>query len=485
MSVRTRVARAYYFLHHLWAIAIFRSWRILFFFALWATAVCIVNYHVHSLALQPTLLTVLGTVLGFVISFRTTTSYDRYNEARKLWVQVIYASRMFARTVWFHVPSNAIGVRVDPADETLLSECQAKTLLEKKTVINLLEAYAIAVKHYLRREDGIEYEDINPYVKFLPKYTLPSSISPHCGTMHHWPPKDENEAEKGQPGLECSRRATYPRHRAHQQDSSFTSGTTTFVSSNPHHSPENDSGWNTQTLLPAENPPDRSLTGLCTHIWRKICHTESSPRRPKSPKKERVDNVPLEISFYLSSYIAALEERNDNIHPKIEPPTMSLLHTSLCQLIEALTDMERIATTSVIYSKHLWLLTIIYCLLLPFQTLSTLGWLTVPGTVLACFMFFGFLVAGAEIENPFGYDKNDLNLKDFVHIIHEELHSMTSRPTPRPSEWVFCKDNNRLFPSCPKGEIVSPEEWLRRGSEGIYEALGSHVKNCGAHRRPA
>jgi len=31
-------------------------------------------------------------------------------------------------------------------------------MIEKKTVINLLEAFSVAVKHYLRGEDGIFYE---------------------------------------------------------------------------------------------------------------------------------------------------------------------------------------------------------------------------------------------------------------------------------------------------------------------------------------
>ncbi|KAI6032702.1 Bestrophin, RFP-TM, chloride channel-domain-containing protein [Pisolithus orientalis] len=324
--------------------------------------------------------------------------------------------------------TNATGV----TDKALLDKCQAKTLLEKKTVINLFEAYAIAVKDYLHREGGIEHKDIIDYVKFLPK--------------------TEKKQKRASRTLNAA--AALP----------------TRDTPHPLHPLENDSGGNTQDLLPAENPPDRLLTSLCTHVWRKICRAESSPRWPKPRKKERVDNVPLEISFYLSSYIASLEERNDIIHPKIEPPAISLLHTSLCRLIEALTDMERIATTSVIYSMHLWLLTLIYCLFLPFQTLSTLGWLTVPGTVLASFMFFGFLVAGAEIENPFGYDKNDLNLDELVQIIQKDLHSMSSPPTLRPSEWVFCKDNI-LFLSRQNDEIVSPEEWLRRGNEGIHKAV--------------
>lgn len=46
----------------------------------------------------------IGTVLGFVISYRTTSSFERYNEGRRLWSQIVLASRTYARTVWFHVP---------------------------------------------------------------------------------------------------------------------------------------------------------------------------------------------------------------------------------------------------------------------------------------------------------------------------------------------------------------------------------------------
>lgn len=46
----------------------------------------------------------VGTVLGFVISYRTTASFERYNEGRRLWSQIILASRQLARAIWFHVP---------------------------------------------------------------------------------------------------------------------------------------------------------------------------------------------------------------------------------------------------------------------------------------------------------------------------------------------------------------------------------------------
>lgn len=46
----------------------------------------------------------LGTVLGFVISYRTTSSFERYNEGRRYWSQIVFSTRTLARLIWFHVP---------------------------------------------------------------------------------------------------------------------------------------------------------------------------------------------------------------------------------------------------------------------------------------------------------------------------------------------------------------------------------------------
>ena len=43
------------------------------------------------------------------------------------------------------------------ADKTT-EEQAARSMIEKKSVINLLEAFAVSLKHYLRGEDGIFYE---------------------------------------------------------------------------------------------------------------------------------------------------------------------------------------------------------------------------------------------------------------------------------------------------------------------------------------
>ncbi|KAG2353035.1 Bestrophin, RFP-TM, chloride channel-domain-containing protein, partial [Suillus spraguei] len=136
------------------ATALFRCWHILIFFGAWSTAICVISRNVYNLAFQPTLITVFGTVLGFVISYRTTASFERYNEGRRLWSQIVLGSRTFARTVWLHIPDNAYPSAQALTDQQQ-EEYKAKTLIEKKSAVNLLEAFAVAVKHYLRDEDGI------------------------------------------------------------------------------------------------------------------------------------------------------------------------------------------------------------------------------------------------------------------------------------------------------------------------------------------
>jgi ion channel-forming bestrophin family protein len=158
---------------------------------------------------------------------------------------------------------------------------------------------------------------------------------------------------------------------------------------------------------------------------------------------------------------------------------------ALTQLVDALTGLERILTTPIpfSYSVHLWVVCTIYCFLLPFQIWTAFKWLTIPATAILSFIFFGFLVAGEEIENPFGYDKNDLNMDHFcANIVRSELAAITSTPAPDVGVWAFAPMNDRVFSACgvrgEKDELhdapAPPEEWVRRGEAVMREALAMY-----------
>lgn len=54
----------------------------------------------------------------------------------------------------------------------IFSDCSRLITDLSQTMLNLLEAYAVSVKHYLRGETGIHYEDLYHLVLFLPKVDI-------------------------------------------------------------------------------------------------------------------------------------------------------------------------------------------------------------------------------------------------------------------------------------------------------------------------
>ncbi|THU94951.1 UPF0187-domain-containing protein [Dendrothele bispora CBS 962.96] len=96
----------------------------------------------------------------------------------------------------------------------------------------------------------------------------------------------------------------------------------------------------------------------------------------------------------------------------------------LSTMEETLSALERILTTPLpfVYSVHICHTVCIYLFFLPFQLLCDFHYYTIPGVSIAAFIYLGLLAAGEEIEQPFGYDENDLDLDMFVReIIHVDV----------------------------------------------------------------
>ncbi|KAH9050217.1 UPF0187-domain-containing protein [Lactarius hengduanensis] len=499
------------FWHAVLATALFRCWHLLLFFGGWSTAICVISHTTKDLGIASTLLTVIGTVLGFVISYRTTSSFERYNEGRKYWSQIIFASRTLARLIWFHVPDT-----MDMGPDVPEKERKARVLVEKKTVLNLIDAFGVAVKHYLRAEEGIHYEDLYHTTKFLPTYALPAGMpsnvdlatelgSPksiafqqHQAAMQRRPSVGPRRGSfsggfnyrpsvtRGAPVSESAPHLPLPAtspggagEKSEKVESIDPLPPRPSNATTPNGRRAKDPFAEGDGLLPARDPPKYSyfdlfpfslLVKFLTKRGKTVKGKKGARLRAKLRTESGTHNLPLEISLYLSTYIAALQNRKC-----IDAATTSNLIAALNQLVDALTGLERILTTPIpfSYSVHLWTVTLVYCFFLPFQLWPTLKYVTIPGTIIASFVFFGFLVAGEEIENPFGYDKNDLNLDHFTNgIIRNELAAISATPTPDPKDWAFSSINDSLFnPYHPNAERVSPEEWVNRGMDKIQVAL--------------
>lgn len=107
--------------------------------------------------------------------------------------------------------------------------------------------------------------------------------------------------------------------------------------------------------------------------------------------------------------------------------------------------------------------------MLPPQLYKPLVWFTIPATILAAYIILGLALIGAEIENPFGYDVNDLPLDSFCEQIQDDLALIMCKPKVTKENLYKQHDNMVLYPVSHAGY----EQWEQRDEEDIREALAS------------
>ena len=194
---------------------------------------------------------------------------------------------------------------------------------------------SVAVKHYLRGEEDIYYVDLYHLTKFLPAYGLPAGRPTQAGYT-------EGGLTSGDPKLDTMGTAVGLPLPATASSSRFKSVDTETASSEPD-------------LLPAYDPPKSSIFDLWPFsafvqalikngytISGKKAARERAKQRPGKEGEIVSHNVPLEITLYLSSYIAALQKRK-----VIDVPTTNTLVNALNGLVDSLTGLERILTTPI------------------------------------------------------------------------------------------------------------------------------------------
>ncbi|BDA72583.1 hypothetical protein CAL7716_067490 [Calothrix sp. PCC 7716] len=134
---------------------------------------------------------------------------------------------------------------------------------------------------------------------------------------------------------------------------------------------------------------------------------------------KNIDNAPFEIAYWIGNYIQKQYNRNCITNA----PQVAAMLTLTRNLMDSLGNCERIlrAPLPLAYTIHLKQLLLIYCLLLPFQLVADAGLWTGAIVALISFTLFGIEEIGAEIENPFGYDDNDLPLDTICNQIKNDI----------------------------------------------------------------
>lgn len=116
----------------------------------------------------------------------------------------------------------------------------------------------------------------------------------------------------------------------------------------------------------------------------------------------------------------------------LEPMLAHKMEVSLDGLSLALGSCERIANTPLpfAYSVILHRSVYLYCALLPFGLVDSIGWMTPLVVTFVSYTFFALEALSDEIENPFGLADNDLALDAMVTGIHASLSEMLGDAPP-------------------------------------------------------
>jgi len=355
----------------------------LVFVAAWASMVTCIDRLYRPIGIAPVLLTVTGFVVGLALSFRSTTAYERYSEGRKYWSALHMSGRNLARIIWIHIPERH-------EEDRALGKAD---ILAKLTALNLINAFAVSLKHRLRFEPAADYPDLAPLIGSI-------------------------------------------RTLAQDADQS--------------------------TLRPKEPSPWKAASEYLD-----LPMGLSNPRKVIKQSKENLGNIPLETLNYLSAYV---EECIQNGQLKTAAHQTQIMN-ALATLGDILSGTERILNTPVplAYSISISQITWAYILVLPFQLVSALKWITIFGTMLGAYIVLGLAAIGYEIENPFGTDVNDLPLDSYCRELAADIDVLTSLPPPSTRRFIENDSNLVLYPLSDGGH----SSWGQKSVADIRRALRS------------
>jgi putative membrane protein len=121
---------------------------------------------------------------------------------------------------------------------------------------------------------------------------------------------------------------------------------------------------------------------------------------------------------------------------QLSPALNQAMEGPLGRLTEALGGCERIASTPIpfTYAVIIHRTIYLYCVLLPFGLVDAIGPMTPVIVAFIAYTFFALEALGAEIEEPFGTEPNDLALDAMSAMIEATLREMIGEPQPPPRD---------------------------------------------------
>jgi putative membrane protein len=132
-------------------------------------------------------------------------------------------------------------------------------------------------------------------------------------------------------------------------------------------------------------------------------------------------SMPLQLSVSVEAYI-----RRGVIRGWWAPPQASYISTQLATLISSYGTMETIRHTPipVAHLIHARQVLALYLMVLPFAMVQEMTWWAIPVVALVAFTLYGIEGIGCQLEDPFGYDKNDIKMDAIVEDARVECDAL-------------------------------------------------------------
>ncbi|PPQ66842.1 hypothetical protein CVT26_009621 [Gymnopilus dilepis] len=401
----------------------------------WSAFVCYASEKGYRLVMMNSIVPLLSVVVGLILVFRNSTSYERYWEGRKAFAALTTNTRNIARIIW-------INVSLPPTDEqpgftkgkTPTTDLTNKQLRRRKVdALRLCLSFVFAAKHYLRGEDGVNYADYQGVLP--PSFARFDEVGYNTQRTH---PSGTYSATEN--SREASRSGTVtPSDRQNRPDA-------------------------TKRVRPKRSKPQIADTTT------PLLHDVHSSVEYHPFADQASLPLPLIIAHELSRAIYGFRRDGflETVGPAGTQPSSRFKRTvaivgnltramvlsnpfvqRISGMVDQLTAMERVANTPipVSYSIHLKQCVTLYLFALPMTLVHELGWTTVPVITLVAFTFMGIEGIADEIEQPFGVslyfserwghrsdmipslgnDQRDLPLDRYCQDLKEEVYYIIER----------------------------------------------------------
>ncbi|KAJ3357774.1 hypothetical protein GGF32_000856 [Allomyces javanicus] len=346
---------------------------------LWSVLITCLHLFVTKLSMPSTYISTTSFVMSLLLAFKNNSSYEKYNEGRKLWSQLLTLSRNLGRLIW-------IGIE-DP---------EPKATEEKRVAMYLVLAFFIAAKNHIRGKDGIrdEHGILRPELAGL----IPA---------------------KKQAALDAA-----------EERRGSTASALPLTEIVVEGAAADGSGPAAEVTLQVPDAPAATRGA-------------GSLRRPSKTAAQygffdgSRGNLALDVTHMLSAYFSAQLKKT-----RTDSSQYGGMITTLNTMTEVVTSLERVATSRIPYAYiiHLKQIIAIFLILLPFQIVEQFkGW--TPALVfLIAFTFLGVDAIGSEIELPFGDDPNDLKIDVYVEQLKWEFTEIVKTPRAKLNEWDLLDD---------------------------------------------